>query len=514
VADLTDRGCLLDPHAAAHIAKQPDPQTYLARLVGGLTEMPFILTMDQLLSLEGSMPTGVQVDPAPLLDSMPRPASYAAPMLPMPALAPVSATAPRALAAEHEAEVRVLRDASGNQASSGEARDFVRYFNDRLETLTKLLKQRREVANAVRLKDMARAGRDVQLIGMVKEKNKTPNGYRFVTIEDATGEAEIMVPLDKPEMHGTFDSLLNDEVIGVVGRPSKDGSLLIAEAILRPDIPYQTERARPEGNLYVGFLGDVHVGSKTFLSKPFRQFVRWAKGDQGPERSQRIAKSMKYLVFPGDLVDGVGVYPGQQDALEIEDVFEQYRQVTKELADLPEHIHFVILPGNHDASRPTEPQPALGKDIKTLFDRHKVTFVSNPSAFSLHGVSILAYHGFSMVDFATSVPGFRMDQPIPIMKQMLQMRHIAPTYGGKTPILPEERDALIIHEIPDVFVTGHVHVAALEKYKGVSLVNGGTWQDQTDYQRMHNLVPTPARLPVLNLSTLQGTMIDFGVHDT
>lgn len=509
VASLTDRGCLLDPEAAAHIAKQPQPESYVDRLLNHLQELPLFLTLETIRSLETPV-----LSPQILSELMPTPAASVVQSDPIASLLLTDPTArllgARPHAADHGADVRILRDSSTNPPTGGDVRDFVRYFNHRLEALTRLLKQRREVANNVRIKDVARAGKDVQLIGLVKEKSRRPTGHRFLTLEDSTGEVDILVPGDKPELQGSFDSLLQDEVIGIVGHPTRDGGLVLAEQILRPDLPYQQDRPRPEGNLYVGFLGDVHVGSKTFLEAEFRRMVRWLKGDQGSEREQRVARSIKYLVLPGDLVDGVGVYPGQQEGLAIENVYEQYRQMAKELQDVPDYMHLVFLPGNHDASRPTEPQPALEKDIRNLFSRHEQTFVSNPSQFSLHGVNVLAYHGYSMIDFATTVPGLRMDQPVPIMKQMLQCRHLAPTYGGKTPILPEERDSLIIDSVPDLFVTGHIHVAAMDKYKGVGLVNGGTWQAQTDYQKMQNLLPTPARLPLVNLTTMTGTMIDFG----
>ncbi|MBI2077023.1 MAG: metallophosphoesterase, partial [Euryarchaeota archaeon] len=478
VSRLTDRGCLLDPNAAAHIQSQSQPERYLEDRLAQIGELPFVLTLEMLRDLELHMPTGGAslLSDSPLLVSAPAPAPLLTTASPLPGRRPLAADVPT--------EVRVLKDASMSPTGSGDVRDFVRYFNDRLEAVTKLLRQRREVANAIRIKDAGRAGKEVQLIGLVKEKSRSPSGHRFLTLEDGTGEAEILVGQDKPELAGSFDSLLSDEVIGVVARPTKDGKLLVADQLIRPDVPYTTERPRPEGNLYVGFLGDVHVGSKTFLGKPFRAMLRWLHGDDGSERERAVARSLKYLVFPGDLVDGVGVYPGQREGLEIEDVYKQYESFAQELENLPEHIHLVFVPGNHDASRPNEPQPALTKDIRNLFDRHEKTFVSNPSQFSLHGVNILAYHGYSMVDFATSVPGFRMDQPIPIMKQMLQSRHIAPTYGGKTPISPEEHDFLVIDQVPDLFVTGHVHVAAMDRYKHVTLVNGGTWQAQTDYQRM------------------------------
>ena len=49
-----------------------------------------------------------------------------------------------------------------------------------------------------------------------------------------------------------------------------------------------------------------------------------------------------------------------------------------------------MLPGNHDAVRPAEPQPTFEKDIQQ--DYNTTTFVGNPCDFSLHGVRLLSYH--------------------------------------------------------------------------------------------------------------------------
>jgi len=95
------------------------------------------------------------------------------------------------------------------------------------------------------------------------------------------------------------------------------------------------------------------------------------------------------------------------------------------------------------------------------------------------------------------------------MKTMLQKHHLAPLYGGYTPLAPEHKDYMIIKKIPDIFVTGHVHLANLGEYRGVTLINASSWQDQTGYQKMLNFVPNPAKLPIADLQTGNVTMMDF-----
>jgi DNA polymerase II small subunit len=146
--------------------------------------------------------------------------------------------------------------------------------------------------------------------------------------------------------------------------------------------------------------------------------------------------------------------------------------------------------------------------VQNLFDSN-VTFVGNPSTFTLHGVRILAYHGRSMDDFVYSLPGMSYARPLDGMREMLRRRHLAPTYGGKTPIAPESEDYLVVDEVPDVFVMGHTHSVGLDEYRGVKTVSASTWQAQTPFQKMHNVVPQAAKVPILNLGTGHSSIKEF-----
>jgi DNA polymerase II small subunit len=220
------------------------------------------------------------------------------------------------------------------------------------------------------------------------------------------------------------------------------------------------------------------------------------------------ARSIRYLVVSGDVVDGIGVYPRQDEELAIDDIYGQYEALARMIAALPDRLRVILLPGNHDAVRPAEPQPTFPASIQKLFDSH-VVFAGNPCLLSLEGVRILAYHGRSMDDLVSSIPGMSYQRPLDVMKAMLRMRHLAPIYGGKTPIAPEAEDHLIIEEVPDIFVTGHVHAVGMDQYRGVVLVSASTWQAQTPYQKMRNIDPSPARLPIVDLGTGQAWIREF-----
>lgn len=418
----------------------------------------------------------------------------------------------RPLAADHAGRLEVVSDMTGNSTCEGTTQDFVDYFQDRYRQISKMLRQRRELRNASAVERVKPNQQEVQVIGMVVEVATTKNGHKRIQVEDETGAITCLVRAgDERQLMAMADTLVQDEVIGVVGKASAKGDLLFLESIVRPDIPLPdgTTKQHSDVPLYAAFLSDIHVGSKTFLNENWKRMLRWMNGEGGSKREREAAGRVKYLVIPGDLVDGVGIYPGQQDELTIPDIYDQYGAFGDWMASVPDHIDVVIQPGNHDASRPAEPQPAFAQEVRSRFEHHDARFLANPATFRMHGVTTLGYHGSSLIDFATSVANLEYEKPLETMEQMLKCRHLAPLYGERTPVAPEHHDYLVISEVPDLFVTGHVHVPGIRGYRGVQMVNSGTWQSQTTYQKMLNFTPDPARMPLIDLQTLRGTLVDF-----
>ena len=181
------------------------------------------------------------------------------------------------------------------------------------------------------------------------------------------------------------------------------------------------------------------------------------------------------------------------------------------LSKIPPHIDILIIPGNHDAVRIAEPQPTFPSDLSKLIKEHvpHVRLLGNPTIVELDGVNILAYHGRSMDDLLNTIPGLTYENPLEAMKIMLQKRHLAPIYGGRTTIAPENEDHLVIKDIPDIFATGHVHSTGAAKHKGILLVNASTWQSQTEFQRMRNFNPDPAKAVLVNLKTFDFMTLAF-----
>lgn len=250
------------------------------------------------------------------------------------------------------------------------------------------------------------------------------------------------------------------------------------------------------------------------MRETFRRFLLWLNGKVGTQRLRTVAGNVKYVVIAGDLVDGVGIYPGQARELAIKDVHRQYSVLSRYLEHIPDYVEVIIIPGNHDASRKALPQPAIPKEYgEPIYESRKTCSLGNPSEISLHGVEFLLYHGRSIDDVVSTVPGMTHSTPDKAMKLLLQSRHLAPIYGQRTPIAPAKRDFMVIERVPDVFHAGHVHVVKCDTYRGTTIVNSGAWQEQTEYMKQMGFMPDPGIVPIINLQTMQLNTVNFAIND-
>jgi DNA polymerase II small subunit len=277
--------------------------------------------------------------------------------------------------------------------------------------------------------------------------------------------------------------------------------------VVLPDVPGR-RLASSSHRVYALLLSDLHIGSRMFLAEDFRRFLQWINGELG---DKDVVNRVKYLVVAGDLVDGVGVYPGQEFQLAERDPRKQYQMAADLLRQVPGHIQIVLSPGNHDAVRQALPQPAVPVDLaESLYGMQNVRWVGDPAYIKLHGVSFLVYHGKSLDDVIATTPDLAYDRPTEAMKLLLRSRHLSPTYGKRTALSPELRDFMVIDQVPDVLHSGHVHTFGELNYRGTLLINSGTWQSQTDFQSNMGLEPTPSIIPVIDLSTMEVLRRNFG----
>jgi len=406
--------------------------------------------------------------------------------------------------------IKIIEDPTDKLNTSGTIEDYLGYFRDRFKRLEKLLRQRLDVRAAASIIDALKAPKNTRLkiICMITEKRESER-KTLLTIEDLHASTIALIPQNASEkLQKKARLLLLDQVVCLSVMKTRS-NLLIVEDIILPDVAQKTPR-KASVPVYAVLTSDLHVGSTKFQREAFNRFILWLNGKYGNERLKEIASHVKYVLIAGDIVDGIGVYPNQLKELAIKDIYEQYKFAAKYLEQIPDYIEVVIIPGNHDAPRKALPQPAISKDFLTLLQESRNIYsLGNPCFLTLHDVEFLLYHGRSLDDILSTVPGANHSNPEKAMKVLLQSRHLAPVYGEKTPLSPEEKDFLVINRVPDVFHAGHVHVLGYTNYRGVLLVNSGGWQEQTDYMQRLGLTPTPGKVPVVNLQTLDVTVISF-----
>jgi DNA polymerase II small subunit len=398
--------------------------------------------------------------------------------------------------------------------------DFVGYFNARFRSIERLLKGREELSGVRSISRITAktAKENVSLIGMIVEKAETKNKNIMLSVEDATGKIQVLITPKRKELFTLAKDLVLDDIVGISGVAGN--KIVFAENIVLPSIPLTREMKKAPAEAYAVFTGDIHIGSTAFLDDEFERFIAWLEGKSGSPRQREIAAKTKYVFIMGDLVEGIGIYPGQEEELTIREIRKQYSALAVYLRRIPSHMQMIILPGNHDAGRISEPQLPLYADFAgELYALQNVHMVSNPAYVNIgaegdfSGLDVLLYHGFSFPYYADHVPSIKdaggMKRADLIMKFLLQRRHLAPTHASSMYIPYSNRDPLFISRVPDLFVSGHIHVSTVANFRGVTLINSSCWTKMTEYQEKRGIEPQPGRVPVMNLQTREVKILNF-----
>ena len=343
---------------------------------------------------------------------------------------------------------------------------------------------------------------EYKIAGLLKSRNKLDKSYE-IELEDESTDLRLLVT-DGNNIRKVESFLIDQMVIADVVFSKKIGRFIVKNCYSL-DVPAEVfqsvEGVEP---VYGVFLSDIHVGSKTFLNREFQDFLNWINGRSG---DLEVVSKIRYVVIAGDVVDGIGVYPGQEEELTELNLSKQYDEFAGLMVQIPKSIKIFVSPGNHDATRQALPQPPIFKRYaKALYEMDNVILLGDPCLVRLHGVNTLVYHGQSLVDIVGSSPGITFDKPAEAMKVLLKARHLAPTHGS-TRVALEEDDKLVIKTVPNIFHCGHIHTVQTLKYKGTLLVNSGTWQDQTQFQKRMGIVPNPAIAIVVDLNSLKVKMM-------
>lgn len=417
----------------------------------------------------------------------------------------------KALAKEREPNFRIMSeyDVTGQSLSEGKVDDFLQLFRSKFELLSSMLRKRHNLS-PVKLIDLKSISKNenVDVIGIINKKWKTKNNHIAFEIEDLDKKCVVLIMEKDTELMKKGEHILEDNVVGIKGAKISDDFIIIKE-VYWPDLPVRSTKLIDE-EIYAGGTGDFHVGSNYFLRKPVEKWIKFLNGDGLNEKQIDRVGKLQYLFINGDNIAGVGVYPGQFDDLEIKDIYKQYEAFEDLMLQIPEYIHVFICPGQHDAVRRAEPQPAIPKEfVPRLHDLKNFHFISSPSWVETEGLKNLVYHGPSIHDLIQSVSFLEMTKPQDGMIELLKKRDLMPKYGGKNPYVPEGKDYMVVKEEPDLVWIGDMHHNGYANYRGATVINGGCWEGQTDFEKKLGHTPTPGIFPMINLKTRQITETYF-----
>ncbi len=419
---------------------------------------------------------------------------------------------------ENNFNVDVIRNYS-THLKKREVDDFTTYFRNRYNSMSEILRGRSELQNSISIRRFIGGKNDkISFTGIVVDKRVTKNGNILITIEDTTGQVKAIVGKNKSEVFKAAGDIVVDEIIGITG--VCNDNFVFCDDLFFPDVPISNELKKSGDDTYAAFISDIHVGSKMFLPDQFKTFIKWLNGDLGGRESVEMASKVKYLFAIGDLVDGVGIYPEQDRELLITDIREQYEECARYFDEIRKDVAIIACGGNHDAVRLSEPQPPLDKEYaKNLYEIKNLKLVTNPSLINIHkknnfpGFNVLMYHGYSYDYYISNVESIRMnggyDRADLVMKFLLQKRHLAPSHSSTLYIPDIKEDLLIIKDIPDFFVSGHLHKMSVGNYRNITTLCSSCWQGKTIFQERVGHHPEPGRVPLINLGTREIKVMKF-----
>ncbi len=421
------------------------------------------------------------------------------------------------IAKEYKSNYEVIQDPTNKLFTNGKYDDFYELTLDKYNKLKNLIRKRPEVSSATNINNIFRISNSIEIstLGLVDKIHKTKKGNYLFTLEDLTGKISVLIQNNSENLDFVkiIERTLNDQMVFVKGlyNPGEHGrkGIIFASYISKIDIPTNFQPNLSPDPLSIALISDTHIGSKEFEEGLFTKFINFLNGKSNNKLLREKAGRIKYLVINGDLIDGIGIYPNQQEDLVITDIYKQFKKASDILLEIPDYIKIFFVSGNHEPVRNAIPRPAVPKKYCEDLVNMGIKCLGNPSLIKTHNVNTLIYHGESMHDITRVIHDLDINKPIETMKEFLIGRHLAPTFGGKTQIAPVSTDHLIVEKIPDIFHTGHVHINGIGKYRNVTLVNSGCFQAQTDFMKSFGITPTPGIVPVIELDSLDFLTLDF-----
>ncbi|MEX2016902.1 MAG: metallophosphoesterase [Candidatus Pacearchaeota archaeon] len=411
-----------------------------------------------------------------------------------------------------EPKVKVVSVSPTQTAKIG-VEEFVKHFRNRYTDLKNIIQERPELKNLTSINKIYGERQGVSIIGMVADKRVTKNKNLILEVEDLTGRIKVLINYNKKELYEKAEEICMDSVIGFSG--SGNNEILFANSIVFPDTVLAEKKNSPVEE-YAVFISDLQYGSKRFFIRSFEKFIDYLNG-KVPNTPESL--KIKYLIIGGDLITGVGNYPGQEKDLEIVDLEEQNIKIAGLLKQIRKDIKIIIGPGNHEGVRLMEPQPIFDEKYAwPLYEMDNVILIENPCVVNIgakrnfSGFNILYYHGFSYRYYANNVSRLlkskAMNSPEEIIKYLLRNRHLAPTHNS-VQSFPHDKDVHLIRTAPDIVFSGHIHKSAVSYYNNILIICGSSWEGKTPYQEKFGNTQDFCKVPLLNLKTRAIKILDF-----
>jgi DNA polymerase II small subunit/DNA polymerase delta subunit B len=289
---------------------------------------------------------------------------------------------------------------------------YTKLLNKRFEETRKLLLKRLELVNTISLNRISEKVKKFSIIVMVREINKQTG---TLLVEDQTGVSEVKI-LEE----GIIKDIFPDEVIGLIC--SKEGSDVIVERIIWPDIPLRREGTKIREDINCLFISDIHMDSEDFNKAAFENFLSWLDKNQNTQ-----------LFVIGDI---------SNKKADSENFYKS----------IPRDMKKIFIKGETD-------------DIPSSIG----LVMNNPSFLDVYGVKIFLTHGTLYNNYLTALE----TTPVNLFINLLKKRHLNPTLKFSKFIY--EDDPFFLDVVPDVIVCGQFHTPEIVNYKGTTIISNGSF---------------------------------------
>ncbi|MFW9904531.1 MAG: metallophosphoesterase [Candidatus Thorarchaeota archaeon] len=353
------------------------------------------------------------------------------------------------------------------------------------------------------------------LIGMVQDTRVLHTNKFVIQLEDLESEiiTNCVMVQDSPSFP-EYRDILRDTVIGISGvlpKNFKEGNITAfwGKDVIRPGFFPIT--FNPTSNPHkILFIADLHYGSKYFSRSIFAKLIKLLTLKDLDSLYVKMAEDIKTIIIVGDLVDGVGRFSNQKEQITSHSFQTQYEGLAKILMDIPSDIQIFVIPGEHDATQAALPQPAIDRQIsKSLLVIPNLTSHGNPLRLSLENMNLLIFHGQGTYELFQKQFQKTHLNPTTAIKHLLEYRHLYPEYGSYNPLAPFNKDYLVIDEVPNVIVSGHLHHAYFEEYKGIKIITCGTFQRENQISTQLEGNVSLGIVPILDTQSGKVEMIDL-----